>query len=175
MLPIGPLMEEHRVIEKLMPLIRRAIDAGHRGGRIDLRQVELIVDFVRTYADRCHHGKEENILFAALENKPLSTALRTTLNELLEEHRQGRQVVRQIVPAAEAYGRNDRAALAAIMDGLEFLAAFYPAHIQKEDKAFFLPVMDYLSDAEKASMIDEEREFDRKLIHIIYRDKVNGS
>ena len=49
----------------------------------------------------------------------------------------------------------------------------YPAHIRKEDKSFFLPAMDYLSDEEKASMVDAEREFDRKLIHRIYREKVD--
>ena len=173
MLPIGPLMEEHRVIEKLMPFIRRAVDAGRRQGVIDLRLVDLIMDFIRTYADRCHHGKEEDVLFAALAGKSLSAPHRTTLNELLDEHRQGRRVVLQIVGAAEAYGRGDGTALAAILDGLEFLAGFYPAHIRKEDKSFFLPAMDYLSDEEKASMVDAEREFDRKLIHRIYREKVD--
>jgi hemerythrin-like domain-containing protein len=174
MLPIGPLMEEHRLIEKLMPLIRRAVEAGRRDGQIDLRKVDLIVDFIRTYADRCHHGKEEDILFAALKRKPLSTAHRATLNELIEEHQQGRQAVRQIVRAAEAYRGEDRAALSVILDNLEFLAGFYPVHIQKEDEAFFLPVMDYLSDEEKSSMISAEREFDRKFIHDIYREKVES-
>lgn len=46
-------------------------------------------------------------------------------------------------------------------------------HTRKEDKSIFLPAMDYLSDEEKASMIDAEGEFDRQLIHRIYREKVD--
>jgi hemerythrin-like domain-containing protein len=172
MLPIGLLMEEHRVIEKLIARIGLAADAGRREGRIDLRFVEMALDFLRTYADRCHHGKEEGILFRALERKSMAAGHRATMAELIEEHRIGRQKVRELGEAAEAYGRGEGAALHVILDRLEFLAAFYPVHIRKEDRAFFLPVMDYFDEGEKAAMIAEEMEFDRKLIHELYREKV---
>jgi len=167
-------MAEHRIIEKLMPPIRRAVEAGRRHGTIDLGFVDLALDFIRAYADRCHHGKEEDILFKALEGKPLDPGLRAILNELLEEHRVGRRMVRELADASEAYKRGDRAALSKILDRLEFLAAFYPDHIRKEDQAFFLPVMDYLDDREKAAMIEAEMEFDRTLIHELYREKVES-
>lgn len=174
MLPIGPLMEEHRLIEKLMPDLRRAVGAGRREGRIDLKFVDLALDFIRTYADRCHHGKEEDILFKALEGKPLAAAHRAIMDELIAEHRDGRQRVRELAEAAEAYKGGDGAALAVVIDGLEFLATFYPVHIRKEDEAFFLPAMDYLGDGEKAAMIDAEHEFDRKFIHALYREKIES-
>jgi hypothetical protein len=63
---------------------------------------------------------------------------------------------------------------AIVVDGLDFLAAFYPVHIRKEDKAFFLPAMDYLSAGEKAAMLDAEHAFDRKFIHVLYREKVES-
>jgi len=188
MLPVGPLMMEHRIIEKLMPPIRQAVEAGRRDGRIDIRFVDLVLDFIRTYADRCHHGKEEDILFKALEGKPLAAEHRATLNELVEEHKVGRQRVRELREAAEAYrraggdrggdgagdGGGDGDALLTILDRLEFLATFYPGHIQKEDHHFFLPVMDYFDDAEKAAMIAAEREFDMSLIHELYRERVES-
>ena len=172
MLPVGPLMEEHRIIERIVPLIRGAAEAARRDGRIDLRQVDLALDFIRTYADRCHHGKEEDILFAALERKPLTAAHRRTLAGLLAEHRRGRRAVREVAAAAESYRGGDQAALTVIIAGLEFLADLYPRHIKKEDQDFFLPVMDYFDQAEKEELIEAEREFDRGLIHAIYRDKV---
>jgi len=172
-------MMEHRIIEKLMPPIRQAVEAGRRDGRIDLRFVDLVLDFIRTYADRCHHGKEEGVLFKALEGKPLAAEHRATLNELVEEHKMGRQRVRELRESAEAYrraggDRGDGDALPIILDRLEFLATFYPGHIQKEDHEFFLPVMDYFDDAEKAAMIEAEREFDQGLIHELYREKVES-
>lgn len=204
-MPVGPLMAEHRIIEKLMPPIRQAVEGGRRDGRIDLRFVDLVLDFIRTYADRCHHGKEEDILFKALEWKPLAAEHRATLNELIEEHKMGRQRVRELREAAEAYRRagGDRGgdvtgdgagsggggeggrdgsggragggdALLIILDRLEFLATFYPGHIQKEDHHFFVPVMDYFDDAERAAMIEAEREFDMSLIHELYRERVES-
>jgi hemerythrin-like domain-containing protein len=169
-------MEEHRVIEKLVALIRLAAEAGRREGRVDLRFVEMALDFLKTYADRCHHGKEEGILFRALERKSMAPAHRAIMDALIEEHRLGRRKVRELSEAAEAYGRGEGAAeaLRIILDRLEFLAEFYPAHIRKEDKSFFLPVMDYLDEGEKAAMIAEEMEFDRKLIHELYREKVEA-
>lgn len=59
MMPVGPLMIEHRLIEKLMPQIREEVEGARRTGTIDPDFVEYALDFVRTYADRCHHGKEE--------------------------------------------------------------------------------------------------------------------
>jgi len=174
MLPVGPLMEEHRVIEKIVPIIRRIAAAGRCDGKIDLREVDLTLDFVRAYADRCHHGKEEDILFAALDRKPLAAGHRKTLDELVEEHKQGRRAVREAVETAEACRCGDQAQLPVIIERLEFLADFYPGHIKKEDRGFFLPVMDYFDGAEKQKLIEAEREFDRCLIHAIYRDRIKG-
>lgn len=180
MLPIGPLMMEHRVIERLMPALRRAAEDGRRAGTIDLRFADLAVDFIRTYADRCHHAKEEDILFRALERKPLAAGHRAIMDELVEEHRQGRRRVGRLVEAIEACrsgtgggGRASRPDLvAAVAEGFEGLAAFYLAHIRKEDGTFFLPVMAYFDDAEKAALIAAEREFDRSFVHTLYREKV---
>lgn len=174
MLPVGPLMEEHRVIEKIIPVIGRIVEAGRRDGKIDLRAVDMVLDFIRTYADRCHHGKEEGILFVALECKPLSAHHRKTLDELVEEHKQARRAVRELAEAAEAQWCGDKAGLPVIIERLEFLADFYPRHIKKEDVGFFLPVMDYFEKAEKDKLLEAEREFDRCLIHAIYRDKVKA-
>ncbi len=65
-------MIEHRVIEKMIALIERAVPIIERAGTIDGVLVDTLADFIRTYADRCHHGKEEEIFFRALREKGLS-------------------------------------------------------------------------------------------------------
>ena len=172
MLPVGPLMVEHRLIEKLMPVIRAATAAARREGRIDPRLVAFVIDFIRTYADRCHHGKEEDILFRELDKKPLAPEHRAVMDELIAEHREGRRMVGELRAAAAAYEAGGGGGLEAVVDRLEALAAFYPAHISKEDKAFFLPSMNYLSTEEREAMLEEEREFDREFIHELYRERM---
>lgn len=89
MLPIGPLMIEHRLIEKMIALIKKEIARMEQQGKINLEFIDLAVDFIRMYADRCHHGKEEDILFRDLNQKPLSGEHKQIVNELVEEHQQG--------------------------------------------------------------------------------------
>jgi hypothetical protein len=50
---------------------------------------------------------------------------------------------------------------------------FYPKHIEKEDRHFFLPCMKYFNLDEQESMLKEEWEFDKNLIHQIYKDKLS--
>jgi hemerythrin-like domain-containing protein len=59
-----------------------------------------------------------------------------------------------------------------IADGLRSLVEFYPNHIKKEDKNFFIPIMDYFSPEEKDAMIREGYELDSRLIHQEYENLV---
>jgi len=52
------------------------------------------------------------------------------------------------------------------------LIAFYPSHIEKEDKRFFRPVMNYFSKQEQDALLQEEYEFDKNFIHALYREIV---
>ena len=72
MKPRGPLMIEHRLIEKMFALVREEVQQVKNGKRLDPIFVDTVVDFIRTYADRTHHGKEEDILFRDLEKKSMS-------------------------------------------------------------------------------------------------------
>jgi hemerythrin-like domain-containing protein len=60
------------------------------------------------------------------------------------------------------------------MQGLAALVDFYPRHIEKEDKHFFLPCMEYFSDEEQKSVLEEEQEFDRGFIHRLYKERIEG-
>jgi len=134
--------------------------------------IETAVDFIKTYADQCHHGKEEDILFRELEKKGMSEELRGTMNALVEEHRVGRKTTKELVEAKEKYERGDREALPTMIACMEYLADFYPKHIEKEDKHFFMPVMQYFSQEEKDAMLKEEYEFDRQFVHNRYEEVV---
>ena len=94
------------------------------------------------------------------------------MDELLEEHRQGRKTVADLVEAKGRYLRGDPAALSLMLNRMRFLVDFYPRHIEKEDKHFFLPIMNYFSPEEKEDMLREEWEFDKNLIHLIYKNRV---
>jgi hemerythrin-like domain-containing protein len=171
MMPIGPLMIEHRVIEKMIALIDMAVPVIEKTGTVDGRLIDTLVDCIRTYADRCHHGKEEEILFRDLERKKLVEEHRQIMNELLEDHKWGRVKVSQLLQAKEEFVGGKQEALTNILVCLKEIASFYPKHIEKEDKHFFLPCMDYFTESERDRMLEEETDFDKEFIHKIYKEK----
>jgi hemerythrin-like domain-containing protein len=169
MMPIGPLMIEHRLIERMIEVMRRQLLRWETGGQVDPFFIDMAVDFIRTYADRCHHGKEEDILFRDLGDKPLTSEQRGIMEELLEDHRWGRETTARLVKANEDYRHGNAKASSAVLECVKALVDFYPKHIEKEDRHFFIPVMDYFSREQKDAMLEEENEFDRNLIHEKYK------
>lgn len=172
MLPIAPLMIEHRLIERMIVLMKKETERLEAGGEPDIAFIDDAVEFIRVYADRCHHGKEEDILFRELAKKELSSVEKLMMEELVEDHRKGRENVARLVGSKERYigGAKDEAPV--ILEEIRFFIDFYPNHIEKEDRHFFMPCMSYLSADEKEALLNEERAFDRDLIHLIYKEKV---
>jgi len=167
-------MHEHRLIERLLLLVEREVQAMETGKAPDTLFIDQAVDFFKTYADRCHHGKEEDILFRELAKKPLSSEERRVLGELVDEHVQGRALVRAIYEANRSAARGGNAAPAeALAPLLRKLVGFYPVHIAKEDKHFFHPVMNHFTRPEMDAMLKEFEEFDRMLVHEKYAGIVN--
>jgi hemerythrin-like domain-containing protein len=165
----GPLMIEHRLIERMLALIKRELKTIHQLHKTDPLFIDTAVDFIRTYADRTHHGKEEDILFRDLDAKQMKEDDRKLMDELVEEHVFGRKTVGELVQANDRYRTGANAALEVMSKKLQALTDFYPKHIEKEDKVFFPAVMSYFSDAEEKTMLDEFWEFDKKMIHEKYK------
>lgn len=172
MLPIAPLMIEHRLIDRMIGVIGKEIIRIEERGVVDPAFIDDAVDFIRVYADRCHHGKEEGILFRDLDKKEMASADRLMMEELIEDHRKGRQNVALLVAAKEKYVRGVAGQVAAVLDELRFFVNFYPKHIEKEDRHFFIPVMSYFGTDEKDAMLSEEWAYDKELVHRIYADRV---
>lgn len=171
MKPIGPMMWEHRLIEKMLNLFGGEIRKINENNKVDAVFIDTAVDFIRTYADRTHHGKEEDILFRDLAKKELSSEHAGIVNELIEEHKYARKIVGSLVAAKERYLAGENTSQE-VIGYLKELAQFYPRHIEKEDKHFFFPCMDYFTKEEQDAMLLEFYEFDRKMIHEKYQKVV---
>lgn len=130
--------------------------------------IDTAVDFIRTYADATHHGKEEDILFREMKKKQMSKEHTDQMNDLINDHKISRKMTRELVAAKEKWLKGEQSAFPTILEKLEFITNFYPVHIAKEDKNFFLPIMKYFSKAEQEAMLEEGRVFDRKMIHKKY-------
>lgn len=91
------------------------------------------------------------------------------MQDLLNDHIISRKVVGELVAANKIYVTGDLASIGVIIDKLSFLLNLYPDHISKEDKVFFQNTEKYFSDEELDIMLDDFKEFDRRMIHEKYR------
>ena len=171
MKPIGPMMWEHRLIEKMLKSFSGEIKNIDESWKVDTVFIDIVVDFIRTYADRTHHGKEEDTLFRDLAKKQLSKEHAKIMNELIEEHKYARKIVGKLVAAKDRYLTGENT-FQEVIGYLKELAQFYPKHITKEDKNFFFPCMEYFTKEEQDAMLFEFYEFDRKMIHEKYKKVV---
>jgi len=152
----------------MIKVMKTEAEAIGRTGKVRPEFIDRAADFIRTYADRCHHGKEEDILFRALKKKELSLEHARILRELLEEHAYARQVVGDLIAAQERYVKGDKTTVDEVARLMDMLVELYPKHIEKEDKHFFIPCMAYFTKEEQENMLAESYEFDRKIIHEKY-------
>jgi hemerythrin-like domain-containing protein len=78
MKPIRPLMREHQFIERMIALLKDELSNIVETGKTDDHFLDAVIEFFGVHADRCHHAKEQDILFRELKTKPLSAEHKAT-------------------------------------------------------------------------------------------------
>ncbi|SDT17006.1 hemerythrin domain-containing protein [Pseudomonas oryzae] len=127
---IADLRHEHEAILFALQILERMAEHAGRG-TITAEDLSGFLDFLREFVDRCHHGKEEGLLFPALIRAGLAEH-GGFIDELHAEHVQGRELVRRMAEAATPPIRASEFASAATA-----YAAHLRAHIDKENAALF--------------------------------------
>jgi len=169
MMAVAPLMTEHRLVDRMLGQIEKHVAKIQASNKLDLLFVDTAIDFILDYADKCHHGKEENILFKAFKAKPLTEEQVALVNQLISEHSYARKLAWDLSAAKERYNRGDAAwAIPEAVRVLKRVLEFYPNHVAREDKELFLPVMKHFSQEEQDALLAQFAEHDRKLIHDKY-------
>jgi hemerythrin-like domain-containing protein len=99
----APLMIEHRLIERMLELIKREAARIRDTNEINPVFIDNAVDFIRVYAARTHHGKEEDILFRDLAKKDMTAEEKRIMAELIQEHVVGRKTVGDLMDAKKRW------------------------------------------------------------------------
>lgn len=146
MRPTEILSEEHRVIEVVLQVLGAIAEEAERHGKVNRESAEQAIDFIRTFADQCHHGKEEQQLFKAMTGHGLPGDS-GPIAAMLHDHEQGRGYVAMMADSLEGDEAGDPEAVGRFCDNARGYIALLQTHIQKEDRVLF-PMADRLIDAE---------------------------
>jgi hemerythrin-like domain-containing protein len=93
------LRHEHEAILKMLEASEQAAQKLEQGGEVPPAVLEDLLEFFKTFADQCHHGKEEELLFPLLERKGIPRA-GGPVGVMLHEHEEGRALIREMAGAA---------------------------------------------------------------------------
>jgi hemerythrin-like domain-containing protein len=147
MKPTELLKEEHQTILLVIGAVEREVEKIGRTGRVDGGRVKKILDFLRNFADHCHHAKEENILFMLLQEKGMP-ADSGPIFVMLGEHEENRKNVAAVAEALPKAVEGEGTAVAKVKDNLADYARRLRAHIDKEDNVLY-PMADRMFSAEE--------------------------
>lgn len=147
MKPTQILMSEHRVIETVVDCLERIAQVARDEKCIPRAHATQALEVITTFADRCHHGKEEHALFPMLERRGLPRAV-GPLAVMLNEHEVGRAAVRRMRDALATEPQNDAGAAVRFATAAGEYVSLLREHIAKEDGVLFPMADSMLTEAD---------------------------
>jgi hemerythrin-like domain-containing protein len=154
------LMEEHRVIERVLNALERASNRLSRGEDVYLRFFTGTAVFIKSFADGCHHKKEELVLFPAMVKNGLSTDS-GPIAVMLAEHEEGRRLAQGMRMAAERFQAGDIRMREGLVNNARAYINLLHQHIAKEDKVLFPMANKIIPPAEQEEILSAFEKYER--------------
>jgi hemerythrin-like domain-containing protein len=168
--PVHTLTHEHVYILKVVDALSVIGSDIEKGKVVEPELFPRIVQFMREFADKCHHAKEEAVLFPLMEEKGVPKT-GCPLSALRAEHVKGRVLVGRLEQAAASPFTDSAEARAEICTVIKEIAHLYHDHIWKEDAMVFPMTDNMFSEEEFASMADAfekaESEYGQNHAHYV--------
>ncbi len=152
MKPTEALIAEHNIIKRAIALLEEADRRMEVGDDTAVNVYPQLIDFIREFADGCHHGKEEDLLFKVLIERGLPPE--GPIKVMLDEHVQGRAYVKNLAQSVDKFQQGDKSVRATIIDNGEGYANLLKNHIEKEDVVLY-PMADKILSAEDQEELEE--------------------
>jgi hemerythrin-like domain-containing protein len=145
------LRKEHDAILRMLDATEQVTRSLAGGARIPAHILSNTIEFFRLFADRCHHGKEEELLFPALEKKGMPRS-GGPIGVMLMEHDSGRALIAEMAEAAKAYESGDKEAGRKWANAATNYARLLRDHIAKENNILFVMAERLLTPTEQEEL-----------------------
>jgi len=157
MKPIEDLKAEHEGILVMLNILERMSEKIAAGENVPIDHLKQVLDFLQVFADKCHHGKEERLLFAALEKAGIPEK-DGPLGVMLSEHGRGRQFIAEMKDLLISFEKGESGALMVLTNPALQYVSLLRSHIWKENNVLF-PMAEKTVSTQELNLIGEQ--FDR--------------
>ena len=161
------LSNEHRVIERVLDVLEKLTN---RPVENSLDSWKEALDFFSHFADQCHHFKEEQVLFPAMEEHGIPKD-GGPIGVMLMEHEEGRSHVRSMRAAVVAVEAKSEAAKESLLNSARAYLRLLREHIQKEDEVLFRIADDVIPADEQKTLLVSFEEHEAKEMGAGVHDK----
>jgi len=156
MKPTEELKAEHESIKLMLNILDNVSDKLKSAQEVDRDNFTKMLEFLKIFVDKCHHGKEEDLLLPAMEAAGVpkeSGAIKYTL----AEHQTGRDYIKGMSEAFDKFKSGDRKASFKIAEnGKSYIGLLIP-HIEKENTILF-PIADKVLSKAKQKKLEDAFE-----------------
>ena len=151
------LRKEHDAILHVLEILDAMISDDKKEDTEMLQYYSELVYFLKTFADKCHHGKEENHLFVDLEKHGVPNE-GGPIGVMLYDHNQGREYIFLMNKAVEAKD------LTAFNDAAAKYRDLMRSHIEKENNVLFVMADKILDDAKQDELFEKFEQYEETVI-----------
>jgi len=160
--PIHTLKHEHRVIEQALRALDGICKRSSSGERIPSEVLSRLLEFIRTFADAFHHGKEEKHFFPALERKGIVRG-GGPLEMMEREHEIERRLVGELGRDIKAYEMAAPGSWEHFVQTSILFIELLTGHIQREDQILFRIAEAILDESDNDSLSSAFRHFEAEI------------
>ena len=142
---IKELMNEHEAVRLTLRILEKIVDKAEKTGHLpDAGHLDKLYDFFGTFVDQCHHGKEEALLFPALEKVGVSRD-GGPIGVMLAEHQNGRDLVMKMKDLTHQCQNGKKGAITEFKTAAHAYIRLLDYHIEKENNILFPMARAHLS------------------------------
>ncbi len=146
------LKAEHRAIERMLTVMEHAAANAEQGNDVKPEVFDDALKFIQTFADGCHHRKEEALLFPAMEQKGFPHDA-GPIAVMLHEHDMGRSLVAKMKESLKKYRNKEANAAGDLAEYSRSFGELLRAHIAKEDNVLFVMADQHFSEEEQSKLL----------------------
>lgn len=161
------LKKEHEGIKLMLSIMDEICNRLEAGEKVRTKDIDSIIEFIKTFADKCHHAKEEDLLFPAMEKAGIPRE-EGPIAVMLMEHDQGRGYVKGLWEAATKYKEGDQKAAFKIIENARNYINLLTQHIDKEENILYNIADMHISEKEQKELL---KKFDKIEIERIGKGK----